>query len=387
MRRLLSIILVLMTACLSVLTFSSCEREPLLHLHHEQHIKLDFPLVQLDLKVFWNYDLSYDWHAEWTYDWDYDEDDLEAMYGYHEPNLFHLRRYYLGNQQNAKHSAPDEFHKIGNTLTAEYKFGYYDILVWNEINTAEAGIMSLQFDETTTYDSVMVFTNATSSMARYNSPRYTRAFNQPEELFAAYHRNLHISDKKEDYDYYDPETNTYYMYADMTLLPVTYIYLTQVRLHNNKGRIAGVDGEANLSGMARGACLNSGLATRDPISVHYDVGFKKNCKMKSTGELVDVAGGRCLTFGIPNQNSSRVSRASDVKDNIQHYMEVKFIFNNGIESSMVFDVTEQVRARYKGGVITIDLDVDDIEIPTRPGSSGFDAVVKDYEEEEWIIPM
>jgi hypothetical protein len=48
-----------------------------------------------------------------------------------------------------------------------------------------------------------------------------------------------------------------------------------------------------------------------------------------------------------------------------------------MDSTMVFDVTDQVRKHYKGGVITVELDVDTVPIPTRPGGSGFNAVVVD----------
>ena len=56
-----------------------------------------------------------------------------------------------------------------------------------------------------------------------------------------------------------------------------------------------------------------------------------------------------------------------------------------MDSTMVFDVTDQVRKHYKGGVITVELDVDTVPIPTRPGGSGFNAVVKDYEKVEYEI--
>ena len=56
------------------------------------------------------------------------------------------------------------------------------------------------------------------------------------------------------------------------------------------------------------------------------------------------------------------------------------LFNNGKDSTFVFDVTEQVRQRWKGGVITVELDVDDVMIPSRKGGSAFDAVVKDFED-------
>lgn len=62
-------------------------------------------------------------------------------------------------------------------------------------------------------------------------------------------------------------------------------------------------------------------------------------------------------------------------------MDVNFHFSNGNDSTLVFDVTDQVRKRYKGGVITIDLDVDTVRIPSRTGGSGFDAIVDEFEEE------
>lgn len=370
----------------SVFTFTSCERVPPLYLHRGLHLRIPLPLVQLNLHLFWSYELGYDWESEWTYGWDELDKELFGEIGYTEPNVFELRRYFEGQTPNALHDAKDEFVVNGRQFITKYNFGYYDMLVWNQINTPD-GVQSLWFDEETTLDSVMAFTNMSLAHSGYHAPAYTRSFYQPEELFAAYERNMYISDNPDDYDGYDPETNTYIKYMNMTLMPVTYIYLTQVRLHHNRGRIGGVDGNANLSGMARGVTLNSGVANRDAVSVNYNVRFKRDCVIKQTGELVDVAGGRCLTFGITNQNSSRMSRAEDVQDHLRHYMDVNFHFSNGNDSTFVFDVTDQVRKRYKGGVITIDLDVDTVKIPSRSGGSGFDAVVEDYKEEIHEIEM
>ena len=42
-----------------------------------------------------------------------------------------------------------------------------------------------------------------------------------------------------------------------------------------------------------------------------------------------------------------------------------------MDSTLVFDVTDQVRKRYRGGVITVELNMDTVPIPTRSGGSGF----------------
>lgn len=374
-----------------LLTFTSCERVPPLHLHREKHIEMSMPIINLDLSVYWDYytELEEDWRAQWTYGWDEVDTRLFGEIGYTMPEAFDIRRYYLGHEEWVPHYMVDKFHITGNRLKTAYNFGYYDILAWNDIYTPD-GVQSLIIDEETSLDTVTARTNMSYVPVnnRLRAPsKYPRAFYQPEELFAGYERNIYVSDNLEDYDYYEEETNTYYKNLTMMMYPVTYIYLTQVRLHNNRGRIDGVDGEANLSGMARSVRLNDGVAGEDAISVHYNNRFKRNCVISKTGEIVDVAGGRCLTFGIPNQNSSRVTRASQVRSAERHYMDVNFIFNNGKDSTFVFDVTDQVRRYYKGGILTIDIDVDTVKIPTTSRGSGFDAVVKDYETEEYEFEM
>lgn len=405
-----------LTYLLFAMILVGCVREPPLHLHRGQPVEMYIPIVELDLKVFWQTDIGvdYDWEKEWTYGWDAEDEKLFGPLGYTYPEVYNLRRYFNNDQKQALHTHREPFELYSTHFQAEYNFGYYDILAWNRIAPPDV-VRSVVEDEETTLDSVMVFTNNTTVRSRYDahyhqaasglptysygSPNYDYAFHEPEQVFSAYERDVYISRNMDDYDYYDEVNHIYYKYVNMTLLPVTYIYLTQVRLHHNNGRIDGVDGNANISGMARGASLNSGLSTHDPITVHYSTRFKKNVVMNQEchhvnhgilGEdcqYVDIAGGRVMTFGIPNQNSSRVTRAEDVKDDIRHYMDMTLLFNNGLDSTFVFDVTDQVRKHYRGGVITIDLDVDTIPIPSRSGGSGFDAVVEDYEEETHEFEM
>ena len=164
----------------------------------------------------------------------------------------------------------------------------------------------------------------------------------------------------------------------MALEPITYIYLTQVILHNNRNRETGTDGQANLSGFGRTTVVNNGIAGPDYISVYYNNRFKSNCKKGE--EPVDIIGGRMLTFGILGQNMNRIKQRKDVVDSIPHYLDVTMLFNNGMDSTFVFNVSEQVRRHWKGGVITVELDMDTVRIPTRKGGSAFDAVVKDFED-------
>ena len=179
---------------------------------------------------------------------------------------------------------------------------------------------------------------------------------------------------------------------------MTYIYLLQVILHHNNRSsriITSIDGSANLSGMARMVTLNTGQTGDDAITVNTNMRMKFDQKGKND-EAVDIIGGKVLTFGIPKLNpyqldtrsyTESLKKVADADLNNRHYLEVGMQFYNGMDSTFVFDVTDQVRKLYRGGVITVELDMDHVPIPSRSGGSGFDAVVKDYDEKEWEFEM
>lgn len=98
----------------------------------------------------------------------------------------------------------------------------------------------------------------------------------------------------------------------MQMQPVTYIYLTQIILHNNRQHtriVTGIDGSGNLSGMARSVNLNTGVTGGDAITVNYNMRMKFDQQMKD-GEKVDIIGGKVLTFGMPKLNPSRLDNHS-----------------------------------------------------------------------------
>lgn len=364
-----------------------CIREPELHLFDGGDIEIELPLVELELDAYWDYEMSYgityDWRAEWYYGWDAVDQELFGSLGYTEPNIFHLRRYFTGSTPLASHTSVVANTITGKSFYGKYSWGFWDILVWNDVNTID-GVQSLNFDEQTSLDYVLAYTNQTMASSRYEAPKYTRAFYEPEPLFSAYHQGIEIDRELTGFEY-DPIRNVYVKKLDMLLEPITYIYLTQVILHHNRGKIVGIDGSGMLSGFARSTVVNTGISGEDIITVYYNTRFKKNCDMN--GEPVDIAGGRLLTFGISGQNANRIKHIEDVKDKTNHYLDITMQFNNGMDSTFVFDVTDQVRKRWKGGVITVELDMDTVRIPSRSGGSAFDAVVKEFEEETHEFPL
>lgn len=380
-----------------IFTLSSCVRQPDLHLYDAAEMDFDIPIVDIDLEVLWDYEIgyniTYDWKAEWSYGWDAIDYDIFGNIGYTQPKVFNMRRYFTHNIPYAPHTSV-----LANVLyephfQGKFDWGYWDLLIWNEVSSPD-GVVSIIFDERTSLDSVTAYTNPSMHVSRYQAPRYTNSFYAPEALFSAYDEAIEINEDLEGF-VYDPVRDIYVKKLDMTMQPITYIYLTQIILHNNRGRITSADGNSNLSGMARSTNLNTGVAGEDAITIYFNTRLKKDLPLipynpetasdpgasaDPSAERVDIVGGRVLTFGIPNVAANLIKNVKDVHDKYNHYMDVTMQFSNGMDSTFVFDVTQQVRERYKGGVITIELDVDTVPIPKRSGGSGFNAVVKDTED-------
>lgn len=379
----------------------SCEREPMLHLHKGgTDILVELPDIDLELQLLWDYlfsyDVEYDWQSEWLYGWDETDNELFGPLGYQEPTDFNIRRYFTNDVQFGQHTAPYKHYITGKTLSAQYDFGFWDILAWNEIHTSD-GVQSVRINETATYDYVTAYTGQTMMPARYNAPRYTRAFYQPEALFAGYESGIGIS-KNFDGFTFDEDRKIWVRKLNMTLQPVTYIYLPQIILHNNNRNhriITAIDGNADLSGMSRSVNLNTGVTGPDAITVNFNMRMKFDRNGRSN-DKVDIIGGKVVTFGIINLNPHKLNTRAYAESmqkvmaadkNNRHYLDVKMQFYNGKDSTLVFDVTNQVRRLFRGGVITVELDMDTVPIPQRSGGSGFDAVVKDYEEKQWEFDM
>lgn len=377
----------------TIMAVTSCERSPELHLRKEVPTKFTITNLGLELETYWDYafvyTVKYEWEAEWYYGWDWDDSTVFGAQGYTKPNIFNIRRYYTGSTPYAPHKNVFAHTVEGTEFTANFELGFWDILVWNDIITKD-NVQSLNFDETSSLDSVIAYTNESMRPTRL-SRAHAHSFYQPEELFSAYGQAIEINEDLTGFEF-DAERGVWVKKLNLELYPVTYIYLTQLILHHNNNKVIGAEGVGDISALAHMTNVNTGKADDDPATVHYNLRFKKNCDME--GENVDIVGGRLLTFGIPNLRPSDIKEPKDtallkelMRRNPRNYMDVTLQFNNGNDTTIYFDVSDQIYKRFRGGVITVELDMDTIHIPSRPGGSAFDAVVKDYEEETYEFPM
>lgn len=421
----------LLRSCALPLLLASCAIEPPLHLHED--LDLDLPEIDLDIDVIWDYLITYEhevynYEDYWRYGWDEKDEKLFGPIGYNEPEVFNFYPYYTGWVPGGKHATYPNRHVVyGHTFTGQYNFGYYDFLIWNEPGETD-GAQNTHIEEVG-YDYVRAYTNPSMNGTQHPG-KYGNAVYQPEDLFSAYEIGVSIPDPGQDFTQHgfvwDEVRGKWIKTLNTLLSPLTYIYLTQVILVNNKGRVSAVDGFANLTGMAHETNVNTHITGSAPVSVYYNTRLKKfsetNYTLSGTfpnkfatfigatdpvtglpvettftDEPVDIIGGKVLTFGMCDLNpggfDSRATYAESVRrineiDRSPHYIEIPLQFFNGQRAVYSFDVTDQVRTLFKGGVLTVVIDVKHLKIPDPPGpDSGFDANVKDWEHETHEIPM
>ena len=363
--------------------------EPPLNLPAEEVI-VDMPIVITDMEVVWGVDVN--WKAEWHFGWDATDISISGNIDYPTPSNYEVRRYYVGAQPGGTHTREgcDGFTAFGTTFRRSYNFGYYDMLLWSNIDSPE-GTQVLLIDDSD-LDAVKATTTVTRGFTKVTTKdAVTGIYNQPEIFYSAYERDIYISRNLEDYDYYDEKENVWVKRINANLVPLVYIYLVQVVLHNNDGRITGTTGDAALTAMASGTNVNTGHTDNSPCMVYFPMRMKEDIQME--GENVDVVGGKLTTFGLCDMDGYGEYTKAEYpgsRTDIDNHLLMTLKFSNGTEKTYDYVVTDQCRQQCHGGVITVHVDCRDIDIPEK-GDDGegnmFVPTVEDYEHIDYEIPF
>lgn len=382
MKHLYLYILLLMGLC------SSCI-EPPLKLPAEE-VLVDMPVVITNMEVVWS--VETDWRTEWHYGWDIVDEGLWGPIDYPEPSSFEVRRYYLGSAPGGAHSreGTDGFVVTGSSFRRTYQFGFYDLLLWSNIDSPEGTQVVVVNDDDV--DEVTATTTVTRGMTRAgDEDAVTALYNQPEVFYSAYPRDIYISRNFDDYDFYNEAEGVWVKQINTTLNPLVYIYLVQVVLHHNDGRIVGCTGDAAVSAFASGTSVNTGHTNNNPCMVYFGMRLKQNQTWEE--ETVDILGGKLTTFGLCDMEgwvSDTRSQYQGSRAELPNYLLFTLSFSNGTEQTLQLPVTEQLQAQCHGGVVTLHLDVRDLEppLPDDPGEGNqFVPTIDDYEEVIYEIPM
>jgi hypothetical protein len=278
-----------------------------------------------------------------------------------------------------------------------FQFGYYDILIFNDIDS-EDGTQVLVMEES--LDSVIATTTGVRGISRSildkayasqdDSNTAIGLLNQPEIVYEAYPQNIFISHNLSDYEY-DPIEDIYIKHIEAKLRPLVYIYLVQFILYNNEdGKIVGVNGNAALSSMASSTNLFTGHTSYKPAFVYFNTRMKKNIMVK--GRKSDVIGGKLNTFGLCDNEPFTRSGATYVgsRSNLRNILYYDLIWNNGQTKTYEFDVTDQCLSQAHGGILTVWIDCSTLT-PPDPAETGtgslFIPTVEDYDEVLWEVEI
>lgn len=363
--------------------------EPPLHLPAEE-VLVDMPIVETNIEVIWN--INVDWQKQWYYGWDEIDEELFGQIAYPDPTNFEVRRYFIGDAPGQPHttSGMDGFTIFGRHFRRTYMFGYYDMLFWSNIDSpTQTQVLTINESDINEVTATTTVTRGLLNDASATS--VTGLYNQPEIFYSAYERDIHISRNKEDYDYFDEEEGVWVKQINTTLNPLVYIYMVQIILHNNDGRITGITGDAAVSAFANGTSVNTGHTNNSPCMVYFPTRMKRNLTVE--GERVDIIGGKLTTFGLCDMEGWRVNSRAEYMGSrldLDNRLYFTLLFNNGKERTVNYLITDQCRAQSHGGVITLHLNCRDIEIPSDgSGQKGdfFVPTIDDYENVDYDIPM
>ena len=359
---------------LATLFAAGCSIDPPLYLRTQIESVVSVQ-TQVSVNLMW----QVDWQARWTYHWD---TAVLGPEGYEEPEAMSLHIYPLDDHGGHLSHSVKNF--MGNTTEIPFVEGVYDLLFHN--NDSEV-LLFAPYDDTT--DDIRCYTRVISSGLKHSSPVMTleqkeeqkqkdmgtKAVVAPEEesvtlmpegLFTLYDAGHAISGNLEDCELIDGK---YVILIKGELTPATYIHLVQVTLHNNYGRITG-SGGAVLTGVADGVNLRTNISDAGTVSILTEVDMD---------EELDMMGMKFISFGIPECDPySQESVDSSVSE---HCLVLNVLYANGNYRNISVDITEMFRALPLGGVINLDLDVNDF--PPEGGGEGggsFKALISDWDE-------
>lgn len=366
--------------------------EPPLHLPAEE-VMLELPIVVTELEVVWNVEV--DWQTDWHYGWDELDEKYFGSISYPMPTNYEVRRYYLGEKPGVPHrkeGATPPITIYQPRFTDTYQFGYYDMLIWSNIDSPDQTQVVL-IDESD-INEVRATTTVTRSAhinAKEGETRPTALYNQPEIFYSTYPQDIHISRNLEDYDYFDEVRRLWVKQINCTLEPLVFIYLVQIIIYNNEdARVRSVTGDCAVTAFASSTSVNTGHTGTTPCAVYFNTMMKRNLQVK--GRTADVVGGKLTTYGLCDMEGyTHDTRAqySGSRGDLNNYLYFDVNMSGGSVQTVKVDITDQCQAQCHGGIITVELDANDIPNPVDDPGSGsiFHPTVEDYDELIYDIPM
>ena len=367
---------------LATFSITSCI-EPPLHLPG-QEMKIILPQVDTDIDVAW--DVHTDVQVKYHFGWDETDAALWDSLEYPMPKLIEVRRYYTGENPDGAIVGKDGFTIDTPSFRKYFQFGYYNLLFWSDVDF-KGESPNVQIDESNP-NNVIAYTNGSKGFNERseNDDAIIGLHDQPEMMYGAYPKDVHISENLNDYEY-DAENNVYIKHIEAILKPLVYMYLVQIVLHNNESIVQDVDGNAAITSLARGTIVNTGHTLDDACMVYMPTRMKKGIKID--GEEVDIVGGRLNTFGLCDMeryDSNKGTTYQGGRSDLHNYIYFDLTLADGTVKTYRRDITDQMKKQAYGGIITIDIDCMQLEPEYQSElkmESLFLPTIEDYKEVIW----
>lgn len=404
-------VLLALATVLSLLT-TSCERKELWLPSKQANI--DIAIYDIDLELYF----GIDWRYEWQYDWPEEDPDYGPI-GYSEPYGVQATIYNLDGINGARRSPFTKHMTInGRNQVSLNAANWYDMLFYNY----DYEYILTDYDEGS-YTYYNMTTRATGANSRSffpstrdgqttvpDSVKAYSTYNQPDEMFGIFLRDLYVSEDPEDYEEtIDDSGNTVYIYRiDATLEPYTFIYLIQPVIINNyidtddpvnpdpSARIRSISG-LSITGLAQGVELYTrkdwknaiSIVSEDikPMQVHKQFRFSDG-----TVQDADVCAARVLTWGLPGIDPLEARRVLNetgvAPENPEgNWIGLNLVLRGGKTYPVAVNISDQIANHPTGGIITVvinagDIDRAIIDEKANPSSGGgFNASVDNWENE------
>jgi len=326
----------------ALLMLSSCEHKDLCFDHDEHALKY-IANVQATYELEWQYTYDgTDWRASWPEAFGMSYESLKPQM----PKGLRIVTYNEDGTYDIANRQP-QGGEVG------FRPGTHSLLFYN--NDTEY----IVFDGLDQYAYAKATTRSRSRATYvgnkyYSSPsRSENTVNPPDILFGHYIAA-----------YTPPHTSTVTP-LPVTMRPLVFTYL--VRYEFSKGLENVTLARGALAGMAEAVYLNSGRTSSEDATILYD------CSLKPFGVQAEVH-----SFGVPDFPNDYYTRSTR-----RYALNLEVMLKNGKILDFDFDVTDQVAAQPKGGVITVS----GIEIPDEAltgEGSGFQVDISDWGEYEDI---
>ncbi len=362
-----------------VTILAGCERKDL-YLAQRGTLNIDVSVYNIQLDLLW----GVEWKTEWQYLWD---ESLYGPIGYSEPSGVRANVYSVNKESGRTRYTTRNFGSEGGRVSLATR-QTYDMVFYN--NDTEYILFST--NEANEYYFATTRSNARAA--------YTRAYahyNQPDQLFGTFMSDLYVTEDPDAYElHYDTNGMPYYVFdVKASLNPYTFIYLCQVIMVNNDDdagkRITGCQG-VSFNGLAGGVDLFTritdstnlvSITQEETLPIQPD---RRLTLPDGTETVGDILAARLLTWGMPGIDPLKnLPTRTEVSLENPVHAGIGLTLRNGTVYTIERDITEQIKKRPAGGVITIVVDA--AEIPDdvigekpQPGG-GFDASVENWENE------